>query len=333
MTYIWNPRVLGDVFVLPGTIVDDHLRLAGSAQLKILLWYARRGGGVFDPQACAAAIGLPAADCLDALQYWIQTGVIAPVEEETAAPVASPAPAPVTAPAPPPTATEPPPAAARPAAVKPRLEEVLARQASSADFAALVDTIAARLGRPLSHGDTATLLYLYDTAGLPAEVIVMVAVYAVTGGKGNLRYIEKMALDWADREILTIDAAEKELCRLEKRRQATEQIRTAFGLTAPATYSQSDTAYRWLVDWALPMELIELAGKQCVERCGKFQFGYVNKILEHWHADGITTVEQAEKPADKPKRSRRSRPTSFDVEAYDEMALKFTPVYTAKQEG
>ena len=65
-----------------------------------------------------------------------------------------------------------------------------------------------------------TLLYLYDTAGLPAEVILMVIEYAVDGGKYHMRYIEKVALDWADRGIDTIDKAEQYLCRLDRRRQA-----------------------------------------------------------------------------------------------------------------
>lgn len=59
-----------------------------------------------------------------------------------------------------------------------------------------------------------TLLYLYDTAGLPAEVILMVIEYAVGAGKYHMRYIEKVALDWADRGIDTIDKAEQHLCPL-----------------------------------------------------------------------------------------------------------------------
>ncbi len=330
MTYTWNSRLLGDVFVLPGDIVDHHLRLAGSAQLKILLWCARCGKGTFDPQACADAIGLPAADCLDALQYWIQTGVLSVEEGETAASqpeegVPSGKTAPASLP-PAPAAIVMPTAKARPAPVKPQLKEVLARREESGDFAALLDTVSARIGRPLSHGDMSTLLYLFDTAGLPAEVIVMVVVYAISLGKSNMRYIEKVALDWADRDITTIDAAEKELCRLERRRQATEQIQQAFALSGNPTFSQADAAYKWICEWNMPMELIQLAGEQCIQKCKKFNYNYVGKVLEHWHADGVTSVEQARQASGAP-RSKTRRPTSFDVDAYDEMALRYTPVY------
>lgn len=330
MTYYWNPRLMGDVFVLPSDIVDKHLRLAGSAQLKILLWCARHGHGEFDAQACSAALGLSPADCADALQYWLQTGVL--LADGEAAPPELPVQTDVPVP-PRPAAIVMPTATARPVAVKPQLQEVLDRREQSGDFAALLDTVSARLGRPLSHGDMATLLYLFDTAGLPAEVIVMVAVYAVTLGKSksNMRYIEKVALDWADKGIVTIDAAEKELCRLERRRQATEQVQLAFGLTQSPTMAQSDTAYKWMWEWDMPMELIRLAGEQGIEKCkGKFNFNYVDKILEHWHADGLTTTAQVNQAAAPAKTSRSRKATSFDVDAYDEMALRYTPVYKSE---
>lgn len=97
---------------------------------------------------------------------------------------------------------------------------MLKRQKESEEFAYLLDTASARLGRPISHGDMETLLYLYDTAGLPIEVILMVLAYAVAAGKLNMRYVEKVALDWADQGIDTIAAAEQHLLRLERRDQA-----------------------------------------------------------------------------------------------------------------
>lgn len=333
MTYIWNSLLLGDVFVLPGDIVDNHLRLAGSTQLKVLLWCARSGHGAFDAQACSAAIGVSPADCVDALQYWLQTGVLLAADSEAATAPVSTAPAPLPKPEAPaaPAMIVMPPAKARPAAVKPQLDEVLARQQDSSDFAGLITAVEARLGRPLSHGDMSTLLYLFDTAGLPAGVIMMVVGYAVEAGKPHMRYIEKMALDWADKDILTVDQAEQELLRLERRRQAIEQIQTAFGLLQSPTFSQTEAAYKWVWEWKMPPELIRLAGEQCIERCGKFNYGYVGKVLEHWHADGLTTPEQVQQSASSKKAAKPRKATSFDLDAYDEMALRYTPVYKSEQ--
>ena len=75
-----RPELLGDIFAVPAAVVDEHIRLAGSAQLKVLLWALRAGKGSFDVERCAAAIGLSAPDCADAMQYWFQTGVLIPRE-------------------------------------------------------------------------------------------------------------------------------------------------------------------------------------------------------------------------------------------------------------
>lgn len=332
--YRLNPDTLGEVFAVPAAVVDDHIRLAGSAQLKVLLWLLRNGQGVFDPEKCAGSIGLSAADCRDAAQYWLETGVLLPAEKtETASPAPEAARTEQTAPAAPiPEApSRPTVPAARPRPVKPTMKEVVARQKGSPGFAYLLDTASARLGRPVSQGDMETLLYLFDTAGLPAEVILMVIEYAVSMGKYNMRYIEKVALDWADRGIDTIAAAEETLCGLERRREAWERVATALGLTQKPRVADSDAAERWIFEWKTSDDLLRLAYERCREATGGFRASYIDKILEGWRLDGIDTLEKALKdraPARRGKgKTKEKKETSFDLEQYETMVTEYTPVY------
>ena len=346
MDYRWNPDQLAEVFALPAVVVDKHIRLAGSAQLKVLLWLARAGRGRFDAADCAAAIGLSAADCADALQYWLETGVLtappaaqagqqpAPAQaipDEPDAPsgdaVKQAAPAPVTLMPAAPRAPAP-----RPAAVKPQIREVLARQKDSPEFAGLLDMASARLGRPLTHGDMATLCYLHGDAGLPAEVILMVLAYAVSAGKPHMRYVEKIALDWLDRGIDTIAAAEAHLCRLERRAQAWERVKGLLGIRQSPTIAQSDAAEQWVCDWAMPDDLIRLADEECVAKTGKFQCGYMGKILEHWRLDGIDTVEKARAQlGGAQRRQTKARQaadgSSLQTDEYEKNVMGYIPIY------
>lgn len=326
--------MLGEAFAVPAAVVDDHIKLAGSAQLKVLLWALRSGKGTFDPDCCSTAIGLSPADCSDALQYWFATGLILPSGlPETAAP----------APAPVPSADEAPGKAlkavkaatpslpsARPRPVKPSMKEVIARQKESGEFAYLLETASARLGRPISQGDMETLLYLYDTAGLPVEVILMVVEYAIAEGKYHMRYIEKVALDWADREITTIAAAEQYLCALERRKQAWNTVSALLGVEQSPTVAQSDAAVRWVYDWQVNEGLLRLAYEKCREATGRFNSSYMDKILERWRQDGVDSVEKAleEKPGRRKKKPAKE--TSFDLEEYESMVTDFTPVYKKK---
>ena len=83
MKYQWNGEQLGSVFALPAAVVDQHIRMAGSAQLKVLLWFCRHGGGCFDAADCSAAIGLSPADCADAMQYWVEAKVLLPCDGQS----------------------------------------------------------------------------------------------------------------------------------------------------------------------------------------------------------------------------------------------------------
>lgn len=340
MNYQWNPACLTRVFALPAAVVDSHIRLAGSAQLKVLLWLACHGEGTFDSAACSAAIGLSAADCSDALQYWLACGLLQPAGEYAPAPAAPqpaapeqpprvPQPVETAPPSPPPAKPAP---APRPKAVKPTVKEVVQRQKDCPEFAYLLDTTSARLGRPISHGDMETLLYLYETAGLPIEVILMVVGYAVTAGKLNMRYIEKVALDWADRGIDSLAAAEEYLCALEKRDAAALRVKNLLHLERSFTVGQMEQVEKWVCLWKLPDGLIQLAARVCQEKTGKFNCSYVDRILEGWHEQGIDTAEKAEAllQKSKAKGAPAVEHSSLDLDEYEQRVADFVPVYRKK---
>ena len=328
MEYRWNVEAMGEVFALPAAVVDKHIRLAGSAQLKVLLWLSRAGGGVFDPDSCGKAIGLSAADCTDALQYWMETGILVPADT-CAGPAANPAPARPTKAAPTSRAEpERPVRSARPRAVKPQMPEVIKRRESSGEFGYLLDTVSARFGRPLSPGDMETLLYLYDSAGLPAEVILMVVAYAASEEKLNIRYIESVALEWADKGFVTIAAAEEHLCRLEHRREAWTRVQSLCELAKGSSVGAMETAAKWFYDWRMDEGAVRLAYDRCVEKTGKFQYKYMDRILENWHLDGIDTAEKAMAGEAAPKKKGKTgKETSMNLDEYEKMVQQYVPVY------
>lgn len=337
MNYRLNPDTLGEVFAVPAAVADQHIKLAGSAQLKVLLWLLRGGQGVFDAALCSNAIGLSPADCCDALQFWFATGILLAEqnkgndkEANTTQPASLPAGNPQK-----PVVTQKrviPPPVTRPRPVKPNMKEVIARQKQSSEFAYLLDTASARLGRPITNGDMETLLYLFDTAGLPVEVILMVIEYAVAEGKAHMRYIEKVALDWSDRGLDTIASAEEHLCSLERRREAWVKLSSLLGITQSPTIAQSDAAERWIMEWQVDAGLLRLAYDKCTAATGKFNSGYMMKIIESWRANGIDTLEkaQAEQPGNKKGKSKSLKETSFDLDEYEEIVNNFRPVYKRK---
>ena len=76
MDYQINPAALGAVFMVPCQVVDQHIKLAGAVQLKVLLWVMRHVGQPISVDAIAAALSLPAMDVTDALTYWVEAGLM-----------------------------------------------------------------------------------------------------------------------------------------------------------------------------------------------------------------------------------------------------------------
>lgn len=345
MAYLWNSTALGAVFALPAAAADRaNLRLTGAAQLKVLLWFARAGR--FDPEACAADTAVPASDCVDAMRFWVERGVLTVAETAEDAPAATETvsaeavPAPTVSPAPMPPL---PPLTATPEKPRPQFPDVVARQKSSPDFDYLLRTAEQRLGRPLTHGEMETFLYIYDSVGLPAEVILMILVNAVRQDKvrvksGLKRYLEKIATDWAERGIVTIAAAEQEFCREERLAAARERVHALFLPDRTPTLLQAEAMVRWTDEWGFSEDVLQVAFERCRAATGKFQSGYMDRILESWHLDGITTPDEA-RATSETRRSRRARPLPSDDDApveapdeYERAAAAYRPVYHKKDE-
>lgn len=309
--YHWHPAEMSDVFILPAG-VTEQLKIASKEQLAVLLWFSRHHQS-WDETACAADLGMTAEDCRGCLEFWVQQGLLMAAD----APVSAPAPAAA------------PVKAARPAAVKPRLQEVLEYQRQHPDFRDFLEAASATLGKPVSHGDTATLLYLLDTVGLSDRVILLEIAYAVSIGKGNMRYIEKMALNWADEEITTFEAVDAHVRRLEACRKAGDKVEALLQLKVPLTAPQCEMAMRWTEEWHFSDEMLCRAAAITTEKTGKFSPGYMHKILERWHLEGVDTPDKIAAIPTGKKGAAATNPeqTSLDVEGFEQSLLRYRPKF------
>ena len=68
--------IFNSVFVVPSSVVDDHIKLAGSVQLKVLLYILRYAGKNLSVNDIAGALSLSCADVKDAMQYWLENNLI-----------------------------------------------------------------------------------------------------------------------------------------------------------------------------------------------------------------------------------------------------------------
>lgn len=80
----------------------------------------------------------------------------------------------------------------------------------------LVNVAQEKLGKTLGPSSLSTLFSFYDWLRLPVEVIIMLLEYCASMDKRSLAYIEKVAIDWADKGLNSVEKAEAHLKNLEK---------------------------------------------------------------------------------------------------------------------
>ncbi len=304
----------GSVFAVPSCVVDEHIKIAGQSQLKVLLFLLRNCEKSYTYKEIGDALTIHEADVKDCVKFWVEREVIVEAGGELAPGKASENTKPVEA-----KAEEPKKKSVVQRPMKP--DYVTAAQIINADdnLKALLGEVEASLSKPLSSGGTSVIVMLYDTCGLPAEVIVMLVNYCVSIGKTDMRTIERMGVKWADDGINTMEAADKKIADSKRSNENWSRIRFVFGLSnaGSATAKQLEFADRWVGEWHFSDELLRMAYEANVDNTGKLSMPYINKILKRWHDAGVKTPEDIEKldkkPENKSAKDSSSKP-SYDLE-------------------
>lgn len=149
-----------------------------------------------------------------------------------------------------------------------------------------------KLGKLLSQQDMSLLFGFHDWLGLPLEVIEILLSYCAENGHLGMRYIEKVALGWAEEGIFTTEQA---LSYIELRKTGFRSILKAFGQNRLPVAAEETYMKRWLQEYRLPLEVVKLACERTVLQTGKASFAYAEKILASWRAAGVkTTADVAE---------------------------------------
>ena len=339
MSYLLNLGAWNSVFAVPTALVDRHLKLAGSVQLKALLWVLRHGGESVEEETLSAALGVSKADVADAMLYWQECGLIVrgetgelhpagepaaqgnePAADAMAAAPSSAAPQTVSSPAAAaPQAARAPVLPARPQ--KPDNAFVAKRIAESPEIAMLMQEAQVILGRLINNGDSSTLLMMHDYLGLPTDVILMLLQYTVSVGKSNMRYIEKAAINWADEEINTHEKAEEKIRRLNESTRAWGVVEQTLGIARRSpTKQETELASRWVSEWRFSPDMIREAYERCVDQTGKLSLRYMHKILERWQREGIHSLEQARREQEEKSAARREQEenrVSYDIDSFE----------------
>ncbi len=207
----------------------------------------------------------------------------------------------------------------------------------SDDGAQLIFIIQQYLGRPLSPTDLNTIYYFYDELGFSRDLIEYLFEYCVSNGHTHMRYIEKVALSWAEQHISTADEARTQS---ETHQKACFAVLKAFGLGGrmPAA-GEAEYINKWTRTYGFSIDLILEACRRTMMAVHTPSFEYTDKILSNWKslgaytmtevlaADKARSAQKASAPVKRPSAVKQPRPSSnkfhnFNQRSYDYAALE-----------
>ncbi|MBR5405269.1 MAG: DnaD domain protein [Oscillospiraceae bacterium] len=332
----------GHFFAVPSAVAEHFLKLASGDQLKVLLYVLCHADAVLTAEQIAAQCGVQPSAVEEALAFWQSVNIIrgsaeaAPAEVRTAAQsqAAEPVRVPETA-----AGNEVPVRAAVQAtsaswALRP--SEIAARKEQNKAVAEMFAAAEQLAGRPLNHTELQSLLWMHEYLGLQPDLVMMLAAYCIEIGCFQVRYMEKIALEWQERGILTHEAAQQDIQRMETARSFTGRVMRIFEMSRRPTPKQQAYIDGWLQKNFSP-EMIRLAYEKTRDAADdKLSFPYLDSILQRWAAAGIQTVEAAEqdeaafqaakqkrRPAagqgGKGKTSRRTQISSIDPDEIEKL--------------
>ncbi len=297
--------------------IDEYMANANDAQLKVYFYLLRMLGanlsvGISD---IADKFNHTEKDILRALRYWEKQGLLvldfdadknligihmrslsaAPVcpaeaslplqaeaAEAAAAPAyTAPAQAPAAVPAPeahaiPVSAEETPvPAFIKPAYSADKLREFKARE----NTAQLLFIAESYIGRPLTPAELKTILFFTDVLHFSDDLIDYLIQYCVDRGKKDFKYIEKVAIDWAESGITTPEQA---AARGSKYDKSVYTIMNELGRTGSPTHKELEYILRWTKEYGFSTDIILEACERTVLATDKYRFEYAEGILSSW---------------------------------------------------
>ena len=190
----------------------------------------------------------------------------------------------------------------------------------------LLDSCQQTLGKVFNTTETAIIIGLVDYLSLTPDYILLLCSHAAHIDKKSVRYVERMALDLFDRDIITYAALEEELSAIDQRASMEYFIRDLFAIGKRALIKKErDFIANWVDKYGYDRDMIRAAYEITIEKTKEPNMNYANAVIENWYAAGFKTVEEVE-AAEAQRASNRQKDvpsgTSFATDSFFEAALQ-----------
>ena len=160
------------------------------------------------------------------------------------------------------------------------------------DISELFFIIETYLKHTLSSTDTNMVLYWLDELHFSTDLVEYLVEYCITKGHSSLRYMNKVALGWADAGIKTVDQAKDDAAAHS---QLYYSVMKALGITGRNLVdSEMSLINKWVGEYGFDIELVKAACSKTISAIQKPSFEYTDSILANWRKKDVHTLKDVE---------------------------------------
>ncbi|MBO6015856.1 MAG: DnaD domain protein [Lachnospiraceae bacterium] len=294
-----------DATVISNRFFDDYMKDANDAQLKVYLYLLRimSAGRTTSISEIADKFNHTEKDVIRALKYWEkvnlltldydeQRNIIGIHLQDLRKPATTSAGATIVP-------------------IQPKLYSVkqqytasqLEQFASDEEFCQIRFVAETYLGRLLSESDLRSLLFIYHDLKLTPELMDYLIEYCVSKDKKDMKYIERVALDWAESEIKTVRQAK---LRQGKHDKLVYTVMKALGKASVPTDTEVAYIRKWTQEYGFSQSIIGYACEKTVLAVDSHRIEYADAILSSWFTDGYKTKEQIDAGEQKYRQEKKA---------------------------
>lgn len=276
-----------DVTIISNRFFDEYMKDANDAQLKVYLYLLRMIGANLPTSISDLAdkFNHTEKDILRALKYWEKVHLLQLDYDEqkniTGIHLLDPGKA---------SGAQIVPLVPKQASDKPSYTAFdLEQFASNEEFAQIRFIAETYLGKLLSESELKSLLFIFDVLKLSPELMDYLIEYCVGRDKRDMKYIEKVAMDWADNGIRTVRQAKLRQGKYDKAVYAAMKA-----LGKPNLPTETEAAYitKWVQEYRFSQDVISYACEKTVLATDSHRIEYADGILSRWFSQGLKTREQ-----------------------------------------
>lgn len=198
------------------------------------------------------------------------------------------------------------------------------------DTAQLLFITESYFGRPLTPAEMKAILYFTDELHFSDDLIDYLIQYCVDRGKKDFKYIEKVAVNWAEEGITTPAQAQERAFLYDKNVYA---IMKELGKSSTPTPREAEYITRWIQEYGFANDVIFEACERTVMATDKNRFEYADRILRSWHEQDVHHKadiaridelyrQRKKNAAPQPSRQYANRFNQFSQNNYDFDALE-----------